>query len=665
MILSASCVFAKDKKVIRFTGQWPFHPTKAVVLDTDRKLVFLADGERLCILNYQLQIQSILSVSKNADIGGIYYDDSNKRIYVASRTDGLWIIDLSDEHNPSVLNDGFQPVKTDDNGNETISEVIGVYVENGFAYIAGGLSGVQVVDVSTPASPETIVWIDNLPAALLKYYYPVDTVVSGGYLYIGDLVNGVHIYDIADQTDPELKKTISLPNARDLTISGSRLFVAMEGNGLQIVDITDPEDPKEAGLHRTNGRERTVAVDGNTVYVGYDKSGIHVLDISELTIENEYEPFHNPAWEYADSGAKSIALDSVEKLLFITDDVIGLQKIDVTDPAAMTRVQSFDSPADVTSIAISGDFVYALDDKVGDDPGDEGLRIFEISPLFETLQFQLTGFLATPGNAQDIHVMDNYAYVADGTAGLLVIDISEKAAPKITGFGDTPGLATGVYAAGDYAYVADGAEGFAVFNIENPENPIFIRQVPTTGIANDVLVSGTHLYVAEGESGLTIYDISSPGNPQSPYSADTPGDAQGVAIDGNLALVADGDHGLVIINIEDQTNPGVIGSFNTAGYARKVDVSGNYAYVADGKNGISTIDITDPAAPVPVSEWSFNSTGNTTDVVSGYTVNENLFVIAADGPSGVIALNPAFEKDYDADPTGGDSGSGCFVGGMK
>ncbi len=48
-----------------------------------------------------------------------------------------------------------------------------------------------------------------------------------------------------------------------------------------------------------------------------------------------------------------------------------------------------------------------------------------------------------------------YAYVADDTAGLRVVDVSNPAAPFEVGFYDTPGSAQGVAVAGAYAYVAD------------------------------------------------------------------------------------------------------------------------------------------------------------------------------------------------------------------
>jgi hypothetical protein len=66
--------------------------------------------------------------------------------------------------------------------------------------------------------------------------------------------------------------------------------------------------------------------------------------------------------------------------------------------------------------------------------------------------------LYTPGLAEGVYVSGNYAYVADGGAGLRVIDVSNPANPREVGFFDTPGFAEDVYVSGNYAYVAMGVQ---------------------------------------------------------------------------------------------------------------------------------------------------------------------------------------------------------------
>ncbi|NRA00125.1 MAG: hypothetical protein HRU01_26785, partial [Myxococcales bacterium] len=78
------------------------------------------------------------------------------------------------------------------------------------------------------------------------------------------------------------------------------------------------------------------------------------------------------------------------------------------------------------------------------------------------------GALDTPGWASDVEVVGGLAYVADGSSGLRVIDVSNPAAPVELGALDTPGGALNVEVVGGLAYVADYDSGLRVIDVSNP-----------------------------------------------------------------------------------------------------------------------------------------------------------------------------------------------------
>ena len=74
----------------------------------------------------------------------------------------------------------------------------------------------------------------------------------------------------------------------------------------------------------------------------------------------------------------------------------------------------------------------------------------------------------TLGYAADVAVAGNYAYVADVTNGLEIIDVSDPThCARVGGF-DTFGVAYGVTVVGRYAYVADYNAGLQVIDVSNP-----------------------------------------------------------------------------------------------------------------------------------------------------------------------------------------------------
>jgi len=103
-------------------------------------------------------------------------------------------------------------------------------------------------------------------------------------------------------------------------------------------------------------------------------------------------------------------------------------------------------------------------------------------------------------------VSGNYAYVADGTNGLQVIDVRNPTNCVRAGGYDTSGYAEGVAVSGNYAYVADGDSGLQVIDVSNPANPVRVggcNNAPS-GYACGVAVVADRIYVADGAAGLVV-----------------------------------------------------------------------------------------------------------------------------------------------------------------
>ncbi len=114
--------------------------------------------------------------------------------------------------------------------------------------------------------------------------------------------------------------------------------------------------------------------------------------------------------------------------------------------------------------------------------------------------------------AEGVAVSGSYAYVADASTGLHVINISNPASPVRVG-GYDGGDAWDVAICGRYAYVADGGAGLTIIDISNPDNPVYVGGCNTTGYARALALAGSYAYVADGDAGLVVIDISNPAAP--------------------------------------------------------------------------------------------------------------------------------------------------------
>ncbi|MCK4304036.1 MAG: T9SS type A sorting domain-containing protein [Candidatus Eisenbacteria sp.] len=133
---------------------------------------------------------------------------------------------------------------------------------NGYAYVAGGGGGLQIVDVSDPVMP-----------SLCGNYDPTnginDVVVAGDYAFASNSSDGLRILDVSDPMNPCLEVTVDTPGyAKGLYMADDRIYIAdSDFGGLQIVDVSNPLMPEIVDSYLTPGQAAGVFVEGSHTYV--------------------------------------------------------------------------------------------------------------------------------------------------------------------------------------------------------------------------------------------------------------------------------------------------------------------------------------------------------------------------------------------------------------
>jgi len=237
------------------------------------------------------------------------------------------------------------------------------------------------------------------------------------------------------------------------------------------------------------------------------------------------------------------------------------------------------------------------------------------------------GVVGSPGTSRGIAVANNLAIIADDTAGIQIIDISNTYAPTLLGNYNTPGAAYDVVIKNNLIYVADRTAGLQIIDISNPSTPALLGSYNTPGSAYGIAIQSNVAFIADGSTGLQIIDISDPTTPTLIGNYNTPGSAESVVIEDHTAYIADGNAGLHLIDITDPNAPTPLGSYDTPGYAYDVAITNKVAYVADWEfDDLQIIDISDPTLPTLYAALKTNN--------------------AADGIA--VAGNTIFVADYDA-----------------
>jgi formylglycine-generating enzyme required for sulfatase activity len=319
--------------------------------------------------------------------------------------------------------------------------------------------------------------------------------------------------------------------------------------------------------------------------------------------------------------------------------------VSTPDRKVVVPVNKIDGNA--SSVEIRGAHLYAAI--------DSRLVIYEISDPANPAQI---GQSATyTDTIEGLTVDGNYAYLAfndyadNKSDGLAIIDISTPSAPSEAGLCDTPGEAWGVAVSGDHAYVADGSQGLQVCDISLPSiSAVVGSYTGTVGFDYSVAISGTTLYV--GARNLYILNAADPTSPGyiGHYVPDNPEgySRKGLAIAGQKAYVGeypiippgtDGG-GLRIVDVSVPNNPSEIGFHDTPGIAPDgVALTDDYAYLADGSGGLRIIDVSAPGTPVEAR--FYDTAGDAEDVA---VLGDYIFV--ADQGGGLLVLKVLQEKVF-------------------
>lgn len=541
-----------------------------------------------------------------------------------------------------------------------------VVVADNLAYVAAGVGGLFIFDVSNPASPVRIGGYDTPGEA-------VDVVVSGGLAFVADTEAGIQIVDVGSPSSPvRIGGYETAGAAYGVAVSGSLVLVASDSAGLQIIDAANPVAPVLLGGYNTTGRASGVTLHGSRAYVADGVAGLQTIDLTNPASPTLVSTFKTGGW------AQDVVV--VDNYAYVADGLAGMMMIDITNPAAPARVGSHDTAGYAFSLNVLEDRVFVAD-------ADAGVVVLGFDPENPTT-FQVLGSYATTGAAYSAALVGELTYIADRSAGLEIVNLSDPANPVRQGGVATSGYSWTVALTGDIALVADDDNGLRIIDVANPASPGEISSHDAGDVVYGVTVSGNLAYVAASAAGLKILDISSPAAPVavggiatlSPATSVTlTGDlalvssgtgleiinvstpaspsrifsfefgAEETVITGNLALVAAGFDGLQILDLTNPGNPQVVGTLETSGYAGSVAMSGTYALITVDETGLEIVDVANPASPLLVG--SYPVAGFTWDVA----VNGNLAFLATDvaGVEIVDITDPANPQAVSALDTAG------------
>jgi hypothetical protein len=484
------------------------------------------------------------------------------------------------------------------------------------AYLLHGEGGISLLDVSDPAAPVLRSTL-ALPRKAERGTVLGDgscVAASDSFLQVVRLENGV---------DLRLIQTLSYPDGRRIAAIRARndslLVAAFRTGALPRLYLTlyrlapGAESLTQLNELLFNGQgANDLAWDGSMAFVANGNSGILAVDIAT----NAFLPAVPMV-----GGRFVRAIDADAASVFAIGEAATFQRFARSGAQGEILAAQPDESLELEPIAVAavgGRAVAATRDAVNPAEPDEVGRSQLEFPLSAPSPVTPIEPVRSIGRARRVAIRggspSGLAFVAAYTGGLRIYraggaDTSLVGHLPPLGNGRTMDVAWSPYD-NNRLYLASGTAGLEVVDISDPAAPVRLGSLVLPGLANAVAVVDTATVAVARtgvgtSAGVTLVDVSTPTGPAPRGSVNGPYilDPRSLAVRDTVLFVADDQLGLLSVGIGDLDAPATIG-LSSGSSARDLDLSsgdllpGTTLLVGSRGGGLQIVDVADPASPI-------------------------------------------------------------------
>ncbi|TSC77428.1 MAG: hypothetical protein G01um101429_1060 [Parcubacteria group bacterium Gr01-1014_29] len=496
-----------------------------------------------------------------------------------------------------------------------------VAVSNGVAASLSRDDVLQVVDVASPLSPVNIQTIDTPAFAEAAYQ-------KDGYLYIADS-RELRILDSVGKVAGVYNLQNFWPSA--ISVENGYVYLAA-GSEMLILEAKSPQSIKMISKTYLTGQAPShIMVKDGYAYVIETLGGLNIVDarnpgspsvVKVFPFESHTAGFGikgNYAYIGRVSSTKSTAQGYSQTSVF--------EVVDISNPASAIVISSVEIPTDIRGLDLDGNYAYLI----GSFP--YRLTPVDISSPANPKIIQAGESIVGSADLQDIVVENGFAFLADGSTGLRIVDVSNITNPRHVKDLDLHGRAFNIHKWGNTLYLAVEQKYFNVADVGNPEDSqqtyseLFTASYKYTSIILDnkkayfngsgvriydianvkspqqiktkpaeidsIQIQGNYLYSTIGEIGLLVYDISDPASlvqiSRTPFPTGIPRD---LSVDGRWAVgISNSPYSINVFDISDPKKPVARDYYIYQKYPGTVTVKDDHAYVARGEDGVDIFKI--------------------------------------------------------------------------
>ncbi len=295
--------------------------------------------------------------------------------------------------------------------------------------------------------------------------------VMGNFAYTTNQgTTPTHVLEIWDITTATPIKVggLDLPvtGLGQMAIAGHILYIPINStNGLQIVDVSNPKVPLLLRNQATTSATTCTALSGGYLYTGHTNGSFRCWDVSDPSL-----PILKSATAVLSGSSGVVAMALQGKYVYCvgtvtTAGVAGFWILDISDPANMTTVATYNTPNTTRGIAISGKYAF-----ISGSVAATGLEVVDISDPSAPVQVAVLSVVIASQYVNPI-IAGKYLYFI-GNVAIRIIDISNPAAPALLSWSLTVAAnANGAALSGNRLYVTSAPGTLSVYETYGIDTP--------------------------------------------------------------------------------------------------------------------------------------------------------------------------------------------------
>ncbi len=398
---------------------------------------------------------------------------------------------------------------------------------------------VQTNTLGSPLSAKLAAALMSLsvqPSTFLLVVNSIQGQASQQFKVVGNLIDGKTKIDLTSTQEGTNYQSSDLtvcnfgaPDGNVFAGNSGTCTITITNNGFttQATGTVSAFTPTSLSFIPIPGFANGVAVNGNYAYVAAGASGLQVVDVT-----NRSNPNIVASLTLA-GNANDVTL--LGNLAFVAAGDSGLEAIDVTNPLAPVLLGTLSTGATALDVTVRGTTAYVAN--------TSNLFLANVANPAAMMQIAMLPLAGTVQGV-DVDPLRKLAVVTAGTTGVYTVDLSNPNAPVLLGSVST-GDARDVAIGGNYAYVADYDNSTTSVDITSPSTPVVLSNIPDPnlgGYLQDIVLSGNFALAADVKfvNGIPITDISNPANLQARAILNFPqrdDNGMGIAADGSFVYL--------------------------------------------------------------------------------------------------------------------------------